>query len=131
APQPSRQKRAWMEEAMGPKLTLHAINPSFVAEVRDLDLRDTPEPAVVAEIHRAMDLYGVLIFRDQALNDDQQLAFGAALGTLEATRATADAEKHRLRHQQLGDISNLGPDGAILAADSRRRMFNLGNQLWH
>ena len=29
------------------------------------------------------------------------------------------------------DISNLDVDGSILGADDRRRMFNLGNRLWH
>jgi alpha-ketoglutarate-dependent 2,4-dichlorophenoxyacetate dioxygenase len=42
-----------------------------------------------------------------------------------------DAHKHRLKHQQMNDISNLDVDGSLLAADDRRRMFALGNQLWH
>jgi alpha-ketoglutarate-dependent 2,4-dichlorophenoxyacetate dioxygenase len=31
----------------------------------------------------------------------------------------------------MNDISNLDVDGSLLAADDRRRMFNLGNRLWH
>jgi alpha-ketoglutarate-dependent 2,4-dichlorophenoxyacetate dioxygenase len=31
----------------------------------------------------------------------------------------------------MNDISNIDVDGKLLAADDRRRMFNLGNQLWH
>src|SRR3712207_4816077 len=78
-----------------------------------------------------MDRYAVLVFRDQRLDDDQQMAFGEALGPLEQTRGTVDAHKHRLKHQQMNDISNIDTDGKLLAADDRRRMFNLGNQLWH
>jgi alpha-ketoglutarate-dependent 2,4-dichlorophenoxyacetate dioxygenase len=59
------------------------------------------------------------------------MAFGAALGPIEQTRAVVDAHKHRLKHRQMNDISNLDVDGNLLAADDRRRMFNLGNQLWH
>jgi alpha-ketoglutarate-dependent 2,4-dichlorophenoxyacetate dioxygenase len=31
----------------------------------------------------------------------------------------------------MNDISNLDVDGSIMALDDRRRMFNLGNLLWH
>jgi alpha-ketoglutarate-dependent 2,4-dichlorophenoxyacetate dioxygenase len=31
----------------------------------------------------------------------------------------------------MNDVSNLGRDGAPMARDSRQRLFNLGNTLWH
>ena len=107
------------------------LHPLFAAEVHGMDLRTTPDPATCEEIHRAMDRYAVLVFRDQRIDDDQQMAFGEALGPLEQDRATVDVHKHRLKHRQMNDISNLDVDGSILAADDRRRMFALGNQLWH
>lgn len=107
------------------------LHPLFAAEVSGIDLRQTPDPDLCAEIDRAMDRYAVLVFRDQHLDDDQQMDFGAALGPLEQTRGTVDADKHRLKHKQMADISNIDIDGKLLAADDRRRMFNLGNQLWH
>lgn len=109
-------------------MPLHSL---FAAEVQGLDLRITPDPAVCAEIDRAMERYGVLVFRDQHLDDDQQMDFGAALGPLELTLGVVDVQKHRLKHNQMADISNIDIDGKLLAADDRRRMFNLGNQLWH
>ncbi|TCZ66193.1 TauD/TfdA dioxygenase family protein [Roseicella aquatilis] len=112
-------------------LTLTPLHPLFVAEVQGIDLRTTPGPELCAEIDRAMDRHAVLVFRDQRIDDDQQMAFGEALGPLEASRATVDAHRHRLKHNRMADISNLGTDGELLAADDRRRMFNLGNQLWH
>ncbi|GAA0580900.1 TauD/TfdA family dioxygenase [Craurococcus roseus] len=112
-------------------LRLTPLHPLFAAEVGGLDLRRTPGPEVCAEIDRAMDRYAVLVFRGQELDDDQQMAFGEALGPLETTRGTVDAHKHRLKHGAMNDISNLDVDGKLLAADDRRRMFNLGNQLWH
>ncbi|MBX6744644.1 MAG: TauD/TfdA family dioxygenase [Acetobacteraceae bacterium] len=112
-------------------LQLTPLHPLFVAEVKGIDLRQTPGPELCAEIDRAMDRYAVLVFRDQRLDDDQQMAFGQALGPLEQDRATVDVHKMRLKHQQMNDISNLDVDGKLLALDDRRRMFNLGNQLWH
>lgn len=112
-------------------LTLKPLHPLFVAEATGMDLRLPLTPGQAAEVHRAMDQYAVLVFPGQALDDDQQMDFGRALGTLEGTRATVDADKHRLKHQEMNDISNLDTDGSLLKADDRRRMFNLGNRLWH
>ena len=112
-------------------LHLTPLHPLFAAEVSGPDLRAPLTPALRAEIDRAMDRHAVLVFRGQVLDDDQQMAFGEALGTVEGSRAVVDADKHRLKHRQMNDISNIDVDGRLLAADDRRRMFNLGNQLWH
>jgi alpha-ketoglutarate-dependent 2,4-dichlorophenoxyacetate dioxygenase len=107
------------------------LHPLFAAEVSGIDLREPVSPALAEEVHRGMDRYAVLVFRGQDIDDNQQMAFGQALGPLEQTRATVDVHKHRLRHEQMNDISNLDEDGNILAADDRRRLFALGNRLWH
>jgi len=112
-------------------LQLTPLHPLFAAEVSGIDLRQTPDPALCDAIHRAMDRYAVLVFRDQQLDDDQQMAFGEALGPLEQSRGVVDVHKQRLKHRQMADISNIDLDGKLLGADDRRRMFNLGNQLWH
>ena len=112
-------------------LTLNPLHPLFAAEVHGLDLRTPPGPSLVQAIHAAMDQYAVLVFPDQRLDDDQQMAFGEALGPLEQSLGVVDAHKHRLKHHQMADISNLDLDGNLLPSDDRRRMFNLGNRLWH
>ena len=61
-----------------------------------------------------MDRYAVLVFRNQQLDDDQQMAFGRALGPLEKTRGVVEAHKHRLKHGQMDDISNIDVDGKLL-----------------
>jgi alpha-ketoglutarate-dependent 2,4-dichlorophenoxyacetate dioxygenase len=113
------------------ELDLRPLHPLFVAELRGVDLRATPGPALCAAIDRAMDRYAVLVLREQHLDDEQQMAFGRAMGPLEPMPAQVGMEKQRLRHRELVDISNLDVDDSLLAADDRRRMFNLGNQLWH
>lgn len=107
------------------------LHPLFVAEATGVDLRQPLPPGMADEIHRAMDQYAVLVFPAQNLDDDQQMEFGRQLGTLEPTRGVVDAHKHRLKHKEMNDISNLDTDGTLLAADDRRRMFALGNRLWH
>ncbi|MBI1395223.1 MAG: TauD/TfdA family dioxygenase [Betaproteobacteria bacterium] len=110
---------------------LRPVHPVFGAELRGVDLRVAPTPELVDRIDRAMDQYAVLVIRGQDIDDDQQLAFARAFGRLEPTPAVVDGNKRRLKHGEMVDISNLEVDGSIIAADDRRRMFNLGNLLWH
>jgi alpha-ketoglutarate-dependent 2,4-dichlorophenoxyacetate dioxygenase len=86
----------------------------------------------VAAIHAGMDRFGVLVFHDQPIDDEQQLAFSQSLGPLEqATGDIVSAPEERRLSLDLNDISNLDKHDKILARDDRRRLFGLGNQLWH
>lgn len=107
------------------------LHPLFALEVEGVDLRQPPTPELVRWIDAAMDRHAVVVLRDQHIDDDQQLAFAKALGPLEPMQAVVDVHRQRLKHREMVDISNLEVDGSILAADDRRRMFNLGNLLWH
>jgi len=78
-----------------------------------------------------MDQYGVLVFHDQHLDDARQLAFSRNFGALEqATGDIAQGAERRLS-LDVNDISNLDRNNQILARDDRRRLFGLGNRLWH
>jgi alpha-ketoglutarate-dependent 2,4-dichlorophenoxyacetate dioxygenase len=78
-----------------------------------------------------MDHYGVLVFHGQDINDEQQLAFSRNFGPLET--ATGDIAKvaDRRLAMEVNDISNLDKNSNVLARDDRRRLFSLGNMLWH
>lgn len=113
------------------KLDIRPLHPVFAAEVLGVDLREPPTAELVAAIEAGMNQYAVLVLRDQRIDDDQQLRFARAMGPLEPKQAVVDSHRRRLKHSEMVDISNLEVDGTILAADDRRRMFNLGNLLWH
>jgi alpha-ketoglutarate-dependent 2,4-dichlorophenoxyacetate dioxygenase len=105
--------------------------PDFVGNVTGVDLRQKLSPPEVDAIERGMDRYAVLIFRNQELDDDSQLAFSRNFGALEqATGDLAQGEQRRLS-MEVNDISNVAKDGSLLARDDRRRLFGLGNMLWH
>jgi alpha-ketoglutarate-dependent 2,4-dichlorophenoxyacetate dioxygenase len=113
-------------------LSIRQVHPVFVGEVSGVDLSKPLSKEEAAAIDAGMDRYAVLIFRDQKITDDQQMAFSQNFGTLENAKGgniTKDNE-YRLK-QGMVDVSNLDKEGKPLARDDRRRMFNLGNRLWH
>lgn len=114
---------------MGLRIT--PLHPHIGARAEGVDLRRPLAPALAAAIEAAMDKHAVLVFPGQDLSDEQHMAFGTSFGPVEHTRFTVDAHRHRLSIPEMNDISNLDVDGRILQADDRRRMFNLGNRLWH
>jgi alpha-ketoglutarate-dependent 2,4-dichlorophenoxyacetate dioxygenase len=108
------------------------FGPVFVGEVAGVDLAKPLIPAEVAAIEAGMDLYGVLIFHGQDITDEQQIAFSRNFGEIEmAVGSNVTKMEDRRLSVEIADVSNLDKNNQILARDDRRRMFNLGNQLWH
>ena len=103
----------------------------FAGEVSGIDLTRRLSDAEVAAIHAGMDEFGVLVFHDQDLTDEQQLAFSRQLGPLETATGDIAAPEDRRLSMDVNDISNLDKHGKVVARDDRRRLFSLGNQLWH
>lgn len=113
-------------------ISIKRVGLTFVGRVTGLDLAQPLDAAAVAAIEAGMDEHAVLIFPAQDLTDDQQIAFSENFGPLENTAGGNVTKAHELRlNPRMADVSNLGKDGKPLARDDRRRMFNLGNQLWH
>jgi alpha-ketoglutarate-dependent 2,4-dichlorophenoxyacetate dioxygenase len=104
----------------------------FVGEVAGIDITRPLSAPQVAALEAGMDSYGVLVFHGQHFTDDQQKAFSRCFGALEQTAGgnVTKAADRRL-DPEMADVSNLGADHKPLARDDRRRLFNLGNQLWH
>ena len=113
-------------------LTFRKLHPCFAAEVSPVDLRRVHDPETLGQIRAGMDEYAVLVFRDQPFADDEQLAFAQRLdGELHTKLGISALQKNRLGNEALGDISNLDESGEIMRSDNRRRMYGLGNRLWH
>lgn len=112
--------------------TFRRLHQHFAAEVSQIDLRQVHDRETLARIRAGMDDYAVLVFRDQPFADDEQLAFAQRLdGQLHSKTGISALQKSRLGNEALGDISNLDENGEIMKSDDRRRMYGLGNRLWH
>ena len=113
-------------------VSIRQIHPVFVGEVSGVDLRGPLSAGEVAAIEAGMDRYAVLVFHDQNITDAQQIAFSRNFGEIEKSAGGNVTQPHEKRLDPLmNDVSNLGQDNKPLARDDRRRLFNLGNQLWH
>ncbi len=108
------------------------LHPTFAAEVGPIDLRQVDDEATLDEIRRAMEQYGVLVFRDQPFTDDEQLAFARRFdGELHTKTGLNAVATNRFGKDALTDISNIDAEGNVVSAGDRRRFFALGNRLWH
>jgi alpha-ketoglutarate-dependent 2,4-dichlorophenoxyacetate dioxygenase len=113
-------------------ISIRQIHPVFVGEVKGVDLRRPLSAEDVEAIEAGMDRYAVLVFHDQPLSDEQQVAFSRNFGEIElAVGSNVTRPEDRRIPVELADISNLDRDHQVFARDDRRRMFNLGNELWH
>ena len=113
-------------------IAIRQIHPVFVGEVSGIDIARPLSRDEVAAVEAGMDRYAVLVFHDQKLTDEQQMAFSRNFGALEDARG-GNITKPEDRRLEVGmnDVSNLGRDGRPLDRASRVRLFNLGNMLWH
>jgi len=113
-------------------IAIRELGPGFAGEVHGLDMRDPLSGEDAAAIHAGMDKYAVLIFRDQKIDDAQQLAFTRGLGEIEHAIGTSLRAAHEYRlPTTFADVSNLDQNNTPFARDDRRRLFGIGNRLWH
>jgi alpha-ketoglutarate-dependent 2,4-dichlorophenoxyacetate dioxygenase len=105
--------------------------PFFAGEVSGIDLRETMSGEQVAAIVEGMDKFAVLVFHGQTIDDAQQLAFSRNFGTLEIANSDVRRDEDRRLAPEIADVSNLGKGNSIMSREDRRRLFSLGNQLWH
>ncbi|GAA0496301.1 TauD/TfdA family dioxygenase [Pigmentiphaga sp. GD03639] len=112
-------------------LTLTPLTPGFVAEASGLDLARPLDAAAVRAIEKAMDDYAVLVFRDQPLDQDQQIRFAKSFGPLDLGLRKVKGGAHRFDHAELADISNVTVDGSVAGREHAKIVGNIANQLWH
>ena len=107
------------------------LHPLFVGEVKGVDLTRPMSEATLSEIHRAIDRDAVLVFHGEPLSEEQQIAFSTRFGPISGPQGVLQTNIKRRVSDKLVDISNLDEQNRVLDVNDRRRMFALGNQLWH
>ena len=104
-------------------VTIRQVGPCFAGEVEGVDMRKPMTPDQVSAIHAGMEKYAVLVFRNQDIDDAQQLAFTESLGKIEHAIGTSLRATNETRlPTTFADVSNLDKNNKPYARDDRRRM---------
>ncbi|MDF2094914.1 TauD/TfdA dioxygenase family protein [Aquibaculum arenosum] len=112
-------------------ISIYPVTEDFAAEIGDVDLSQPLAPEVVEEIKQAFWQYAVLIFPAQELTHEQHLDFARHIGPLETAIPVYSSEKKLRLGMEFSDVSNLNGEDEVWEKNSRMRMFQLGNRLWH
>lgn len=112
-------------------LSLRPLHPIFAAEASGVDLTRPLAPAEVAAVNAAMAEHAVLVFRNQPMEQAQQVAMATQFGPLNPGLKQIGRTAERLKEAALIDISNLDAEGRPLPRDSKKIVSGLANQLWH
>lgn len=108
-------------------ISIRQLTSVFGAEITGVDLTHLDD-ATFAEIKDAFETYSVLVFPGQQLDDDNQIAFSRRFGELETTQGHI---ANNFTVKQVSVISNLDPEGNLMAADDPRVQYRLGQRNWH
>lgn len=118
-----------LESHMG--VTLIQYSKQFVAEIGDIDLSRPLGHEDLAAVREAFKTYAVLVFPCQELTVQQHIDFGKNFGALETTVQKSFRERNLRVREEIADIGNVDPEGKVWDASSWRRLFEMGNRLWH
>ncbi len=102
------------------------VGPGFAAELRGVDLIDAvSSDAGYLAVRKAFEEHSVVVFHNQVVTDDAQVAFSRAFGPLERTKiGSLGAGTLYVR------VTNVADDGALFSATHRQALVNRANQLW-
>lgn len=112
-------------------ITFKPLHPLFAAEASGVDISQPLSDENVRAIEAGMDRHGVLVFRGQALDQDQQIRYAQSFGPLDLGLRKIKSGPHRFKYNELADISNVKADGEVASRDHAKIVNNLANQLWH
>jgi alpha-ketoglutarate-dependent 2,4-dichlorophenoxyacetate dioxygenase len=112
-------------------ITVCPVSDSFAAEIGDIDLSRPLSVEDAEAVKQAFWKYSVLVFPGQELSQDQHLDFARLFGPLETSIIAYRADTPLRIRTDIADVSNLDHSDQIWDKDSRLRMFQLGNQIWH
>ena len=107
--------------------TLRKLTENIGAEVNDIDLTAPISKDTFAQLRTALAEHAVLVFHDQEISDEQQVAFTEGLGRIEMT----------MRSDPIGDggpvgvLTNLDENGDLIPPEDPRVVYHRGNGLWH
>lgn len=108
-------------------LAINPLHPLFGAEIKDIQVCDPMDGATFAAIRAAFETYSIVLFRDQKLDDDGQIAFSRKFGELQVTPKVNPGVGSYFARQSNLDIAT----NQVIPANDRRMLHQKANFLWH
>jgi alpha-ketoglutarate-dependent 2,4-dichlorophenoxyacetate dioxygenase len=103
------------------------LGPGFGAELRGVSLADVAaDDAAYTKVRAAFEEHSVLLFRNQDVTDDGQIAYSRRFGPLETTKVGSEGHG-----TNLVILKTLDDNGNVVPEDHRLALRNKANQLWH
>lgn len=130
APSPTRSRTLMDSGAsVGQKdsTTYRIVGQTFAAEASGIDLRSKLSASQVAGIEAALAEYGVVIFHDQDLDADQQIAFIRNFGP----DRNAGFKEVAGANPIFVDVGNVDDQGRPIPKEGAQGAYLLANRLWH
>ncbi|MCP5155845.1 MAG: TauD/TfdA family dioxygenase [Ectothiorhodospiraceae bacterium] len=109
-------------------IRVRSIHPTLGAEVSGISLAAPLDATTEREIESAWRQHGVLVFRDQPIDDAAHVAFSRRFGELEVF-PQSDARSRLL--PEVFRISNVDESGALLPSDNPVSRYSTLTWLWH
>ena len=103
------------------------LHPLFGAEVSGIDITRPLSAREFGPIRAAFEEHSVLLFRDQHMNDEQQIQFSENFGPLETTGGANPAAGTKFQRQSNLDIMT----GEPIPPEDMRMIYQKANYLWH
>jgi len=110
------------------RLTVKPLHPLFVAEITGIDLTEPVSRDDMQVIWDAFNEHQILVFRDQAFDDESQIRFSRNFGALETMEAHA-ANNYKPGH--IAVMTNLDDDGSLLPSTHPGMVHRERNEMWH
>lgn len=108
-------------------MELVPLGRGFGVEVRGVGVLDVATDAEAYKaVRAAFEEHSLLLFRDQAIADDIQVAYSRAFGPLELTKAASVGA-----NSFYSRLTNRGADGEIVPQTHRQVLVAQANALWH
>lgn len=108
-------------------MELKQLGPGFFAEVHGVGLAEVAaHDEAYAAVRAAFEEYSVLLFREQPITDELQVAFSKRFGPLEIAKVASLGEG-----TPFSILTNMDGKGGIVAPDHKEALRARANQLWH
>lgn len=112
-------------------ISITPIGENFAAEITDLDIGVPFDNTIRDAVISALDIYATVVIRGNPVSQKKQIEFALRFGSLDEVNGVLTTDIKRRVRPELTDVSNIDAEKKLFGREDRRRLFNLGNRLWH